>query len=408
MEAPETPMLTLEDAQARILADLPTPLATETVDLAHALQRVAAAPLYARRALPPFANAAMDGYAVRSLDLQRAPRVMPLQGIIAAGASDLPSLEPGRCLRIFTGAPLPPGSDAVVMQEHTRAAPAGSVHFERPAKRHQHVRQAGEDVARGQEVVQAGQALQAGELGLLASQGQSWVQVVRRPTVAILPTGNELQAVDAPLGPGQIVDSNSPMLAALIQQAGGVPLCLPPVPDTPLALRQALGRAARSADLLLTCGGVSVGDLDLVRQVLQEQGSMDFWRVAIKPGKPLAFGRVHGAPLLGLPGNPVSSFVCFELFVRPALRRLAGHTQVLRPRRSAKLHVPLPGGERRTLWRVRLHREGAQLWATPLQQQGSGALSSLLAVDALLDAPPRPENFAAGTALQVLVLNPDC
>lgn len=412
MQAPtfDSPM-PLESAQERILAELPAALCCETLDLTAALGRVAAVPIIARRALPPFANSAMDGYAVRSLDVQRAPVSLPLQGMVQAGASELPALLPGHCLRIFTGAPLPPGSDAVVMQEHTRprAEPGKhSVHFDRAATRGQHVRQAGEDVAVGQTLVQAGQPLRPGELGMLAAQGQSWIKATRLPRVAILPTGDELRPMDAALAPGEIVESNSLMLAALVRQAGGIAWCLPPVADSPQALRQAIQQAAHSADLVLTCGGVSVGDFDLVRQVLQELGDIDFWRVAIKPGKPLAFGHVRDTPLIGLPGNPVSSFVCFELFARPALRRLAGHLQPLRPRRAARLHTPLPGGQRRTLWRVHLHREGEALWASPLAQQGSGSLSSLLAVDALLDAPARAEPFAANTALPVLVLDPDC
>lgn len=402
-------MLTLEEARERILADL-TPLGSEAVDLLSARDRVLAQEVVAGRAVPGFQNSAMDGYAVIAADTEGAEEravTLRVTSTIPAGAVPAAEVKRGEAARIFTGAPLPPGADAVVAQEDTTRS-GDDVTIRCAAHRGKHVRQQGEDIRPGDVLLPAGCSVTPGDIGVLAGQGRMVVQVVRRPRVAIVPTGDEVREIDLALGPGDVPNSNSWLIAAQVEEAGGIPLRLPVVPDDPQAIREQLVQAATSADLVITSGGVSVGDFDHVKEVLGESGRVDFWRVAIKPGKPLAYGRLQRVPFIGLPGNPVSSFVTFELFARPALRRLAGAPQVLRPVREVRLSRELrPNRGRRELVRAQLQTRRGELWATPHPRQGSGAMSSMTQVDALLDIPPGGQVLGGGHVVQALVLNPN-
>jgi molybdopterin molybdotransferase len=405
-------MLSLEEAQQRIVDDL-APLGLETTGLLDAHGRVAAETVCATRALPAFDNSAMDGYAVRAEDLRgassEAPTRLRLRETIAAGSPSTGTVTPGSAMRIFTGAPVPQGADAVVMQEDTRVE-GDTVCIYATATPAQHVRAAGNDIASGDELITPGRVIGAGEVAALATQGRSFVRVHRRPRVAIVPTGNELVEIDLPVGTGQITNSNSIMLAAQVRAAGAVAVRVPPVRDNTDAMAPVLREAATGCDLVLTSGGVSVGDFDLVRSVLEDLGELLFWRVAIKPGKPLAFGKLAGTPVLGLPGNPASSMVCFALFGRPALRKLSGAFAPLQRRHRARLTDPVRRNRsRREFVRARLETRGdSELWARPLSQQGSGQISSMLAADALLDIAPTEQvgndTVAAASPVSVILL----
>jgi molybdenum cofactor synthesis domain-containing protein len=318
-------LIPLEEAQRRVLGGC-APLHPRAVPLDDALGCVTSVPLMADEAVPPFANTAMDGYAVRASDTADAPVRLRVAGTLAAGADpSTVTVEPGTAVRIMTGAAIPTGADAVVMVERTAAEEDGAaVVIQVPASPGDHVRPAGEDLAPGQEVFPARTRLGAGHLGVLASLGYVNVPVYPRPRVGVLSTGDEL--VDGPveLRPGQIRDSNRHTLLALVRQTGCEPVDLGLVRDDEGAITAAVEKGAAGCDALVTSGGVSVGDFDYVKAVLDRLGRMQWMQVAIKPAKPLAFGDVRGTPVFGLPGNPVSSMVSFELFARPGLRQLMG------------------------------------------------------------------------------------
>lgn len=381
-------MHTLDEAQALIL-DGVRPLDGEAVDLWAAHGRVLAAPLIAARDLPGFDDAAMDGFAVRAGD-GAGPR--PIVGEVRAGARDVAALLPGAAMRITTGAPLPPGADAVVMRED--AVEAGATVTLPATEVGANVRRRGSDLVTGALALTAGAALGPGELGLLAALGVARPVVVRRPRVAILATGDELVDVGTPAGPGQRVDSSAHTLLAACVEAGAAPTYLGVAPDEPAALTDRL-RAALDADVLLTTGGVSVGGHDHVKAALAAVGAtLELWKVAMRPGKPIAFARAGATACFGLPGNPVSTWVAFELFVRPYLRALAGHAAPHRPRVPVRLTAPYRKPVGRThLVRATVRRDGDTLYATPLANQSSGALTSMRQVDALV------EIDAAATAL---------
>jgi molybdopterin molybdotransferase len=384
------------------------PLGVERLALAQALGRFLAFDAPAREDSPPFDNSAMDGYAVRSSDLAQASAVTPvalaLQGESRAGGPEPAPLPPGATMRIFTGARLPPGADAVVMQEDV-VADGAVVRFRVAPPTGEHVRPRASDVAQGAVLLPARSQLGPGELGLLAAQGVSTVAVHRRPRVALLGTGDELRELhDAPR-PGSIINSNAYALAAQVQQAGGEPVVLPNVGDELEATVRAL-EAALDCDLVLTCGGVSVGAYDLVKRAFAGVGvEADFWKVNLKPGKPLTFGRRGRTPVVGLPGNPVSAMVTFEVLVRPGLRALLGDPRPYRPRHLATLAVE----HRHERGRVELARatvalrEG-RLLATPLRWQGSGSLPSMVGVAALLVLDEAREHFEAGAVVPALLL----
>jgi molybdopterin molybdotransferase len=401
-------VLTPTAARDRILAALAdvAPLPGERVPLAAAPGRALAEDLRAAGDLPAFDASTMDGYALRAADARRAGARLPIAFEVFAGRPADGPLPPGTCCRIFTGAPLPEGADAVEQQERVRRAGRAAV-FERAAERERFVRRRGSDLAAGDVAVPAGAVLDPGTIGLAAGLGNGEVLVHRRPRVVILPTGDEIVPIGRVPGPGQIVESNGHALAAAVRDAGGEPSVLAIARDDPAALRDAL-TAAAGADVLVTSGGVSVGAHDLVRAALSRVGArLEFWRVALRPGKPFAFGRWGRTAVFGLPGNPASTLVAFELFVRPALRALAGLPGCGRMRVSARLSAAQekPRGLEVYL-RTRLRRVRGDLVADALRTQTSGNLSSISGHDALAVLPAARTRLARGDRVEVIVLAP--
>jgi molybdopterin molybdotransferase len=373
-------MQSVADAQARIL-DRVARRADEEVGLAEARGRFLAGDLIATRALPGFDQSAMDGFAVRAADV---PATLPVVATIAAGARAPAPLAAGTAVRIMTGAPLPDDADAVVIFEDARDA-GGSVALP-AAKAGDNVRRAGDDVAPGDRVIERGARLEAGELGLAAALGFATLRVGRAPVVAIIATGDELVTIDRSPAPGQVVASSTFALAAQIQDAGGVPRALGIARDDRAETAAMIARAL-AADAVVITGGVSAGDRDHVRDALADAGvELDFWKVAMKPGKPLAFGASGDTLVFALPGNPVSSMVAFELFARPALLATQGASSVMRPRAPVILErgYAKPAGRAHYL-RARVHRNGVGLIATPHAHQGSHAMTSMIGVDALVE-----------------------
>ncbi len=396
-------MLTYDEALAQILGGI-APLPPVVLPLAEALGCVLAEDVTAPFPLPPFANSSMDGFAVRAAELARLPVTLAVQGDIPAGALSVPALDAEKVLRIMTGAPLPPGADAVVPVEETEMAGSG-IRFREAVTAGQCVRPAGEDVVAGAVVLAAGGLVRAAHVGMAASVGRASLRVHPRPRVAVLSTGDELVEPGTALQPGQIYNSNAYALAAAVVEAGGVVTHRIHVRDTAPALRAALDAGA-GTDVLVSSGGVSVGDFDFVKDVFAERGTLDFWRVAIRPGKPVAFGRWGETLFFGLPGNPVSSLVTFELFARPALRRLAGRVDTARTVIQAVLteeaaHAP----GRQSYQRAVATREGGGYLVRPLSRQGSGMLSALVEADALLVLAPDVARFPAGASVPVLLLD---
>ncbi|HWH71795.1 MAG TPA: gephyrin-like molybdotransferase Glp [Candidatus Sulfotelmatobacter sp.] len=398
-------MLALDEALGLILAAVPPP-ASQLIPLAQAQGRILAEPLTAPIDLPPFDNSAMDGYAVRAADVGSAQPEAPVGlrqiGKVAAGASFSGVVTAGTCVRLFTGSPLPRGADAVVMQEDTQVEPGPpeTILIRDAVRVRENVRLRGEDIQRGSPLAAAGESLTAGRRSLLAATGLSQVRVGRPPVVGLLATGSELQAPGQPLDYGQIYESNSIGLAALVQAAGGIPRCLPLVADVLSSTRTALAEAFQQCDAVVTSGGVSVGELDFLKRAFQDiGGELQFWKVAIKPGKPFVFGRWGEKLLFGLPGNPVSAFVTFLLLVRPALRRWQGATEVALPRHPGLLAEPLSNpGDRRHFLRVRVDAVGRVFSAGP---QASHILSGLAAANGLVDLAPQTA-LPAGATIEVL------
>ncbi|HET8540165.1 MAG TPA: gephyrin-like molybdotransferase Glp [Anaeromyxobacter sp.] len=401
-------MLAPDEARARILAALSdvAPLPGERVPLAAALGRALAEDLRAEADLPPFDAATMDGYALRAADARRARARLEIAFEVFAGSPAAGPLPEGACCRIFTGAPLPRGADAVEQQEEVRRSGRWAT-FRRPAERGRFVRPRGSDLAAGEAAVPAGAAVDPGTVGLAAGLGRSDLLVRRRPRVGILPTGDEIVPVGRVPAPGQIVESNGHALAAAAREAGAEPVVLPIVRDEAGALREALARV-EGLDALVTTGGVSVGAKDLVRAALARAGArLDFWRVAMRPGKPFTFGRWGRMPVFGLPGNPASALVNFELFVRPALRALAGLAGSGRLRTAARLASAQEKPRELELYlRVRLRRARGDLVAEPLRTQVSGNLSSAAGHDALAVLPPGRARVPRGASVEVIVLQP--
>jgi molybdopterin molybdotransferase len=399
-------VLTPAEALARILASVAdvAPLPAERVSLPAALGRVLAVDLRAPRALPPFAASTMDGYALRASDATRPGAALPVAMVIAAGHPAGRPLPRGTCARIYTGAPLPKGADAVEMQEEVERTGEVAV-FRRPAQAGRFVRAVGDDVARGDVALPAGALLDPGAIGFCASLGRGRVAVHRRPRVAILPTGDEIVPLGTRPGPGQIIESNSHALAAAVAEAGGVPTILPAAVDEAAPLRRAI-RRARGFEVLVTCGGVSVGDRDLVKAALVDAGArLDFWKVAARPGKPVAFGRLGRTLVFGLPGNPASALVAFELYARPALRALAGLTGAGRTIVAGRLGEALEKPAGLTAYvRVRVDSTGGGLVFSPLRTQASGNLSSTTGHHALAVLPPGRTRFARGARVQAILV----
>jgi molybdopterin molybdotransferase len=400
---PAERLLSADDALARILAAVPRLGAVE-VPLLDSLGLVLDEEVLADRDVPPFRNSAMDGYAVRGDDVATAPVRLRVVGTLAAGGSPDRAVGPHQAIRIMTGAPLPDGADTVVRVEDTDNA-SDEVTVTAATPKGLAVRQAGEDLRAGESVLSPGTVLRAAEIGLLASVGRPTVHVVKRPRVAVFSTGDEVVDVGGRLGPGKIRDSNRYTLASAIRASGADPWVRGIVPDSPAALRAALLEAT-AADAIVTSGGVSVGDHDHMKPVMSELGTIDFWAIAIRPGRPLAFGEIRdGArrvPVFGLPGNTVSALVTFELFVRPALLRMAGQQKLARPRTAARLveTIEKPAGLR--FFARGIHDPDAHTVRTT-GPQGSGILRSLALANCLIDLPEGRAKYESGETVTVIL-----
>ena len=397
-------LLELEEARERILRAIPC-LPAESISSSAALGRIVAQPIQAPIDLPCFDNSAMDGYAVRAGDLQAAtsdtPVALKLCGENPAGEILSGAVEPGTCARVFTGSALPSGADAVVMQEDTRTAPDHKeILFLEAVKPWENVRLQGEDVKRGAQLFACGEPLSIGGVGLLAALGVQQVRVHRQPVMGLASTGNELLEPGQPLTPGKIYESNRVTLAALVAKVATAPKVLALVADNLKATQAALEQAFDECDGVITTGGVSVGEHDLVKKAFADLGGvMEFWKVAIRPGKPFVFGRWREKFLFGLPGNPVSALVTFLLLVRPALLRWQGAVDAELPTTPGKLAEPFVNrGDRRHFMRVMLDRAGNVRSAGV---QGSHILSSLAKANGLLNVPAQ-STLEAGTIAPIL------
>ena len=375
-------MLSVEEALKRIL-DAFAPLGLEKANILDALGRVIGEDVYAGRAIPPKDHSTMDGYALRSADTRGTspenPAVLAVIDHIPAGAVPNKRIETGQAARIMTGAPLPEGVDAVVRMEETRKE-GNRVALLAEAGKGQNIRYAGEDVRIGEKVISRGEIIRPAAVGMLASLGRSFVLVHQRPLVAVVATGDELADIDEPPSPWRIVGSNSYSLAALVSECGGIPLRIGIATDRREDLFAKL-RAAMRADLILSSGGVSVGDFDLVKEIMKEEGNrMDFWQVAMKPGRPLAFGALGSVPIVGLPGNPVSSMVCFEQFIRPVILKMLGHASLFRRIVRARLgeDIEKKRGLRHFI-RARIRRDGEDYVVVTTGDQGDIRMSMVRA-----------------------------
>lgn len=402
-------MLSVEEALERILGEI-HPLPPIQVPLAEALGLVLAEDVIAHEAMPPFANSAMDGFALRSQDSQESqgqPPRLRVTGNVAAGYVADHAVEAGTAIRIMTGAPIPAGADAVIQSELTICDGPDSTWVEilQPVAAGNNIRPAGEDMRPGQLILPQGSELSPWEIGVLATLGRAFVPVVRRPRVAIVGTGDEIVEIDQALAPGKIRNSNSYLLAAAVARAGAQPVQVGVAQDTPESLREHFGRAL-SHDLIITSGGVSVGDFDLVKDILAEQGEMHFWRINMRPGKPVAFGHIGQTPLLGLPGNPVSAAVTFELFGRPVLRKMLGHTRLQRPQVEVIVEDGIAERAMRRHY-VRAHVQWSQghFIAQTTGNQGSNILTSLINANALIVVPEGGVVIPPGGTARALMLD---
>lgn len=394
-------MRPLPDAQRQVLETVPALPAVPT-PLADCLGLVLVEDIAAGHDIPPFDNSAMDGYAVRARDVASTPADLSVVEDVPAGSVPTRSVAAGEAIKIMTGAPLPPGADAVVRVEDTKpgdgvvtvltGAPAGTS-----------VRRAGGDIAAGTTVAPAGIRLGANHLGVLASVGAARPLVYRRPVVAVLSTGDEVVPYQTQqLRPGQIRGTNGLVLAAALTELGAVVLDLGIVGDDEQQLRAAIGRGADEADAVVTSGGVSMGEYDLVKAVLTQLGGVEFWQVAMQPGKPFAFGMIEGTPFFGLPGNPVSVFVAFEQFVRPALLQMMGSLALFRPRLRGILDEDVHTNPEKTVFvRVAITWNGDTPHAQPSGGQDSNVLSALASADGLAVIPAGISDVPAGSSVEL-------
>ncbi len=408
------PILSVEEAQQRVLA-LVAPLPAEDAPILQTLGRVLAEDIVADRDVPPLANSAMDGYALRAADIASATPDQPvglrIVAELAAGKVLERPVRAGEAVRIMTGAPLPTGADTVVRFEdatlHGAGRPGDQVLIGVRARVGLNVRDAGEDVRRGSVVLPTGTTLRPQEVGMLASVGRTHARVHRRPRVALLATGDEVVDVDAAPGPGQIRNINSYTNAAQVLRWGGEPLLLGIARDRASELSALMQTALEAdADMLVTSGGVSAGDFDLVKNVLAAQGRIDFWWVNMKPGRPMAFGTLGNLPLLALPGNPVAAMLSLELFGRPAVHKMLGYRTWEWPAVTARLREPVRRKDgRRHYLRVRLFDTPEGREAALTGDQGSGILTSLVLADGLAVIPEDCDHLEAGSLVQVLLLS---
>ena len=397
-------MIPVEEARNRILQAL-SPVAAETVPLAAAGGRVLARPVHARLTQPPADVSAMDGYAVRAADAAEGA-VLRVAGSAPAGHPFAGAVGAGEAVRIFTGAFVPAGADGILLQEDAEAS-EGRVRVGEAVRAGRWIRRRGLDFEEGEALLPAGRKLTARDVGLAAAANHPWLTVHRRPLIGILATGDEIALPGEPIPPGGIVSSNAHALAALVRTAGGEPLVLPIAPDDEAAIAEA-AEAARGCDLLVTTGGASVGEHDLVQSALGPEGfALDFWRIAMRPGKPLIWGRLGQTPLLGLPGNPVSALVCGVVFLLPALHRLSGLPDVAGPRTArVRLGSVLPENDRRfDFLRARLERTAeGDVSVLPFPVQDSSMLKTLARADALVLRAPHAPAAAIGDAVEVIPL----
>ena len=395
-------MIPVEEALTRLL-DLIQALPAEQISLADALGRVLAEEIAARRTQPPFAVSAMDGYAVRAEDLARIPVGLRIVAEVPAGAGFGGHVGPGEAARIFTGAPMPAGTDTIVIQEDTERS-GDRVRVLEGAPRGRYVRREGLDFAECDILLRPGRRLTARDVGLLAAMNRPWLFVHRQPRIGILSTGDEIVMPGDPIGPHQIVSSNSLALAATVAACGAVAVSVGNAPDDPESLRR-IAAATSGVDLLVTTGGASVGDHDLVREALAADGfDLDFWQIAMRPGKPLMVGRYHGTPMLGLPGNPVSTMVCALLFLKPAIERLSGLSTAAEPMATARLGAALPANDRRQDYlRARLARAADGVdEVVAFEAQDSSMMRLLSAADCLVLRPPHAPPAPAGSMVPII------
>lgn len=402
-------MISVEEALERILREI-SPLDVTQVPLPQSLGLVLAQDIVAHEDMPPFANSAMDGFALLSRDSRPRDGLPPrlrVTGGVAAGYVADHAVEEGTAMRIMTGAPVPPGANTVIQVELTRSAGPDSewVEILETVEPGNNIRPAGEDMWRGQTILSRGSEVGPWEIGVLATLGWAMVPVVRRPHVAIVSTGDEVVDVSEPLQPGKIRNSNGYLLEAAIRRTGAEPHRLGIALDTVESLREKFSQAMQY-DLIITSGGVSVGDFDLVKNIMAEQGAINFWRINMRPGKPVAFGHIGRVPLLGLPGNPVSAAVTFELFARPVIRKMLGHTRLLRP----QIEVVVEDGVsdramRRHYVRAQVQWRDGRFVARTTGNQGSHIMTSLLNANALVIVPEGGVEVHPGDTTKAIMLD---
>lgn len=401
-------MISVAEALERILAAT-QPLASEHVELLEADERVLAQAILSPEDLPPFDNSSVDGFAVRTIDIHSPPAFLTVAADIPAGTTPQQALQAGQAARIMTGAPLPPNADAVVPIEQTNATWDTSgigqqITVRTPVAAGANVRCRGENIAAGSLVLKAGTVLGPADIGMLASLGIAHVPVIRRPRVAIITSGDEIVRFDQTPALGQIRDGNSPALAAAVRRCGGLPFIIRHARDTLDDMHRMIDEAlAAQPDLIISTAGVSVGAADFTRQALEQRGQLSFWKLDLRPGKPLAFGNIAGVPFYGLPGNPVSALVTFEILVRPALAKMAGRSHTPTRVQAFTAHEFTSDG-RESYLRVRLQRRDGQWYAVETGTQSSGALMSLVQADGLLIVPSGVRSVPAQTLMPVHLL----
>lgn len=421
-------ILSVQEAQERILSFF-RPVDEETVPLAECAGRILAEGITAPGDLPPFANSSMDGFAVRAADVRTAgrdaPVVLKIVADIPAGSFTSLTIQDGQAARIMTGAPLPDGADAVVPVEDTDqhvslpgispAPPAPEfvkapeqVRILRSVQAGDYIRPRGQDVRQGQALLKKGRKLQPQDIGMLATIGLARVRVYRRPRVAQFSSGDELVPPGQTLEPGQIYDSNSYFLAATLEREGAQVIRLGTVRDDPAQIEAMLSSAiSQRVDLIVTSAGVSVGAFDFTRQVIEKKGSLDFWKVNMRPGKPLAFGSFAGIPLVSLPGNPVSAFIGCRVFVLPVIRKLTGREAIFSPRRTALIEQDIESDGRESYLRAIVQNEGCKRTVTLTGHQGSGNLFSLVQANALLIVPSGVKSLPSGAEVEIWLFDDD-
>ncbi len=401
-------MISVEQA-IQTITDHIQPLGLERSDILNSLGRVLAEDIYAPYDVPPFDNSAMDGYAVKYSDITNCspenPAVLHVTGDIPAGFHAAEPLKKRAAYRIMTGAPIPEGADTVVMQEDTRKEGA-SVVILKAQTSGSHIRKAGEDIKKGAKLFSSGTKLGPAQIGILASIKKACVSIYQKPRVAILSTGDELVDIDDDLSTGKIVTSNSYSLASLVKQSGAVPVILGIAKDKKEDLKEKINNALH-ADIIISSGGVSVGDYDFVKEVLADLGvEMKFWKVAMRPGQPLAFGIIAGKPTFGLPGNPVSVMVSFEQFVRPSIRKMTGHKKLFRPiiTAIAKEKITTSKGKKYFI-RCHVQQQENTWYASSTGMQGSGILMSMAEANGLMIIPEMQESVNPGDKVKIQLLD---